>query len=350
MIGKRVLIGGLCGALTCVAGGLSAAEQQQCVDSGRASTPTERFAIFDDGTVRDRVTGLLWKRCAVGQSWDGTTCREAPRKQVKSWFSWQGAKAMVARLNDPSQKHQWRMPSISELKTLVESRCQKPAINLELFPNAPAWPFWSSSELSSNPDYVWRIDFSSGKLGTDLKTNYSYYVRLVKGEAPKLDGRTMAKPRSAEEEEIAARNDGIHDIENPDLTLLQRYDQATLGFPLDTRDQVDWAKVLLDGIIEPRTTREGDQVEMAVWDHTIIFKDTQGMPWVRFPHKLHSMWLACENCHDQFFETKTGTADISMQSIYTGQHCGACHGRVAFSPNSCERCHSELYPGVQKWW
>ncbi|WP_426417172.1 DUF1566 domain-containing protein [Aestuariirhabdus sp. LZHN29] len=320
------------------------------MDSGRASTPVERFVIFDDGTLRDRVTGLLWQRCAVGQNWDGVTCIEAPRKQVKGWFSWHDANDMIARLEDPTQEQQWRMPTIAELKTLIEARCQKPSINLELFPNAPAWTFWSASELSTNRDFVWRIDFNTGKLGTELKSNYTYYVRLVKGETPKLDGRTAADLATPEEQELAVWNDGIHDIENPDITLLQRYDRATNEFPLDSRDQVDWAKLLLDGVIEPRTTRDGDQVSMEVWDHTIIFKDTQGMPWVRFPHKLHSMWLACENCHDQFFQTKTGSVDISMQSIYTGQHCGACHGKVAFSPNSCERCHSELYPGVQKWW
>ena len=32
------------------------------------------YAINNDGTVTDPTTGLTWMRCAMGQSWNGTTC------------------------------------------------------------------------------------------------------------------------------------------------------------------------------------------------------------------------------------------------------------------------------------
>jgi hypothetical protein len=42
------------------------------------SAPTERFADNRDGTVTDNGSGLMWMRCALGQSWTGKTCTGAP--------------------------------------------------------------------------------------------------------------------------------------------------------------------------------------------------------------------------------------------------------------------------------
>ncbi|MBI3776159.1 MAG: DUF1566 domain-containing protein, partial [Gammaproteobacteria bacterium] len=38
------------------------------------TTPTQRFVLGTDGTVHDKITGLTWMRCALGQQWDGKTC------------------------------------------------------------------------------------------------------------------------------------------------------------------------------------------------------------------------------------------------------------------------------------
>jgi hypothetical protein len=39
-----------------------------------ATAPASRFTDNGDGTVTDTATGLQWKRCSEGQSWDGATC------------------------------------------------------------------------------------------------------------------------------------------------------------------------------------------------------------------------------------------------------------------------------------
>lgn len=44
---------------------------------GQDCTPgqaTARFALNADGTATDGTTGLTWKRCSEGQTWDGSTC------------------------------------------------------------------------------------------------------------------------------------------------------------------------------------------------------------------------------------------------------------------------------------
>lgn len=325
------------------------AQAQQCDPNQLDNMPTSRFVIHDNGTVTDRVTGLDWQRCAVGQTWDGQTCAEDLKKQVRSWFSWNDAHRVVARLPEAMKREGWRMPTVQELRTLLARHCTDPAINTEVFPNAPSWFFWSDTEYKENPDYAWQVDFNTGETNAHLKVSVSYHLRLVRGSLlPTSKKRNPGE--QASEALLSVWDDGIHDVDNPDLGLLQRPDESTRELPRDTRGQVDWAKSLLEGDIAPRATRRGDG-EMVVWDQDILFKETAHMPYVRFPHKLHSMWLACENCHDQIFPAKQGAVDISMAAIYQGQYCGVCHGKVAFTPNSCERCHSVLHAGSpKKWW
>ena len=75
------------------------------------------------------------------------------------------------------------------------------------------------------------------------------------------------------------------------------------------------------------------------------------MPWVRFPHKPHTKWLACSNCHPAIFLPQEGANDISMNKVLRGEYCGVCHDKVAFSLFVCERCHSVPHEGSgKKWW
>ncbi|MFZ5759080.1 MAG: cytochrome c3 family protein [Thermodesulfobacteriota bacterium] len=77
----------------------------------------------------------------------------------------------------------------------------------------------------------------------------------------------------------------------------------------------------------------------------IIF--TQPVKAVIFSHKTHTMdaGLSCDSCHDDLFQMAIGTAeandDFTMQSLYDGKYCGACHdGQTAFASNTrCTVCH-----------
>jgi len=339
---------GLTGAWGLSLSGVAAA--QVCDQAAYDNMPTERFVYIEEGVARDRVTGLEWQRCALGHDFVDGGCRDDPKKQVRSWFSWDDAQKEVLRLQANPKYEGWRLPTAQELRTLIYRRCQDPAINQEVFPNPPAWFFWTSTAFSDNPDYAWQVDFKTGEINAHLKSSISYNVRLVRGSLLPSSRKREEKPGDARDPRLAAWDDGIHDTADADILLLQHPDQALAGLPRDGHDRVDWAKVLVDGLIEPRATREGDG-EMVVWDQDILFTETASMPHVLFPHKLHSMWLACENCHDAIFPAQRGVTDISMGSIYSGEHCGVCHGKIAFTPNSCERCHSVLHEGSPtKWW
>lgn len=131
------------------------AEQICRSDTIRASTPTENFLV-EDLVVSDRTTGLMWQRCFVGHS--GVGCQDGELKPM----SWPGALQYAEKLNRESGfagYRNWRLPSIKELATIAEVQCANPAINLNLFPNAPAAQVWSSSPYDLYPHYSWFFDF-----------------------------------------------------------------------------------------------------------------------------------------------------------------------------------------------
>ena len=85
----------------------------------------------------------------------------------------------------------------------------------------------------------------------------------------------------------------------------------------------------------------------------IIMEKTGEMPLVLFPHRPHTEWLDCNNCHDKIFIKKVDANPINMLAILSGNYCGQCHGAVAFPLTECNRCHSVIRrtflgePGVQ---
>jgi len=135
-------------------------------------------------------------------------------------------------------------------------------------------------------------------------------------------------------------DDGIHDPTAETVNVLQPPYEAMANFPRDSQGIVDWVQTLEQGYINPRKTLTGDG-DMFVADFDIIFKNTSSMPYVRFPHKQHTEWLTCANCHPLIFIPQKGANPISMSAIIQGQYCGVCHGKVAFPPTmNCGRCHS----------
>lgn len=137
-------------------------------------------------------------------------------------------------------------------------------------------------------------------------------------------------------------DDGLHDPESPavQMQILQEPAAALSTLPGDVvGNKVLWVDALRDAHIEPRTNLY-EHTEVKVLDLDIILERTGEMPMVRFPHKAHTEWLDCDNCHDEIFKPKVGANDINMMAILTGEYCGRCHGAVAFPLTECLRCHS----------
>jgi len=136
--------------------------------------------------------------------------------------------------------------------------------------------------------------------------------------------------------------DGIHDPENPGTEALQTPKEAFAGLPKSKAgNRVNWVKALDEGMLDPRADRYDDSKKMTVLDLNIVRQVKGSMPDVVYPHKPHTKWLQCSNCHPKIFIPKKGANKISMAAILAGQYCGVCHGKVAFPISECRLCHSK---------
>jgi hypothetical protein len=137
--------------------------------------PPQRFIPSVDGVeVTDKLTGLVWQRCAVGMTWNNTsrTC-----SGTATQFKWQGALAYI-RAN---AKGGWRIPNIKELVSIVNY--ENLVIDAQAFPNTPKVPeFVSSTPMSWGGTYVQIVDFGDGGVDpadADHPTD-TWLLRLVR--------------------------------------------------------------------------------------------------------------------------------------------------------------------------
>lgn len=145
--------------------------------------------------------------------------------------------------------------------------------------------------------------------------------------------------------------DGIHDAANDGTHVLQPPLIAFDGLPTtEFGNYVDWVKALNDGLLRPRYDRFDPTVEPLVMDLDIVREVKASMPDVVFPHKPHTQWLHCSNCHPKIFIPQRNANVINMSAILLGQKCGVCHGKVSFpiTTKSCTKCHSKPKPADWK--
>lgn len=134
--------------------------------------------------------------------------------------------------------------------------------------------------------------------------------------------------------------DGVHDPAAPGLVLLQQPAEALAPLPRDSAGNlVRWVQALESGAIAPRSSLL-ESTPVRVRDQDLIVSRFGSMPAVRFPHRAHTLWLDCSNCHPVPFKEQAGANKLSMVAILNGEQCGLCHGAVAFPLTECNRCHS----------
>jgi Protein of unknown function (DUF1566) len=132
-------------------------------------TNAVRFTL-NDGEALDRATGLTWKRCSEGLTWEKGTCVGEPH-----FFSLDQARKLAAE--------GWRIPDIDELSGLLDQSCGKPAIDTKAFPDISATEegdstYWSLSGMGML-NLVYTVDFMNG-IVDGHSPGISYAVRLVR--------------------------------------------------------------------------------------------------------------------------------------------------------------------------
>jgi hypothetical protein len=124
-----------------------------------AATPSE---------VLDSKTQLIWARCTVGQSWNGSTCAGSATTMTHE-----------AALNHAATQSGWRLPNVKELASLADKGCLSPTIDASVFPNTIDTAYWTSSPYVGSSNLAWFVSFGGGNVSGGLR-GYGYYVRLVR--------------------------------------------------------------------------------------------------------------------------------------------------------------------------
>jgi alpha-tubulin suppressor-like RCC1 family protein len=137
---------------------------------------TKTYSDNGDGTVTDPTTGLIWKRCSEGQTWENNTCTG-----TASTYTFALASALTRRVTFAG-KSDWRLPNIRELLTVVNwSSVSSPAIDTAMFPNTPNSVFWSSTTTgASKYDLTYIANFGGGGVKRVVHSEYNAPVRLVR--------------------------------------------------------------------------------------------------------------------------------------------------------------------------
>ena len=118
-----------------------------------------------DNTVLDKTTGLEWLR-----------------ENDNSYRAWEDAFDYCDDLNDAPSfagKTHWRLPTITELQSIVDYGAFNPSIEVVSFTGANSSNYWSASSVPSNSGYAWYVSFSIGNTSYGNKNN-TYYVRCVR--------------------------------------------------------------------------------------------------------------------------------------------------------------------------
>jgi c(7)-type cytochrome triheme protein len=150
----------------------------------------------------------------------------------------------------------------------------------------------------------------------------------------------LLKPAAGRNQSPA--EDGIHDPANDGTMVLLPPAEAFAGLPKgNAGNWVNWVAALNEQKIKPRYDRVDPTADAIVMDLNIVREVKGSMPNVVYPHKQHTQWLDCSNCHPAIFIPQKGANQISMAMILLGQKCGVCHGKVAFPVSECRRCHSQ---------
>ena len=143
--------------------------------------PARRFTDNNDGTVTDHLTDLVWlkvTRCKGAMTW------------LKALEFARDMRSGECGLTDSSYPGEWRLPSIFELRSLLDMSRISPPLSDSMgtgpwkdddpFTGRPRGVFWSSTTYVASPDQAWGVEFDGAGIDAAPKKSSIASVWLVR--------------------------------------------------------------------------------------------------------------------------------------------------------------------------
>ncbi len=139
-----------------------------CLINIANAQPVRMQILSNESELLDTYTGLIWKRCPQGQTWNEKVCTGAPSK-----FSFDAAMVLT---ENPSG---WRIPNVKELFSIVRKTERDTPSDLDILVEKHTDFFWTSTPNGANSLSIWSVDFSFGSTLPALR-QASHQVHMVR--------------------------------------------------------------------------------------------------------------------------------------------------------------------------
>jgi hypothetical protein len=164
---ERAVLIGLVLVLTPLNGAIA-----ECYDRN-GNAKQQRF-VLNGGLAFDTKTGLTWKRCSLGTTYDGRRGCTGD----KMFVNLDTAMRLANETGDGS-----RVPSGPELESIIDPSCGTPVVDKSVFPDINpddegAAEYWTTNAVGMESLFYY-FDFMTGQADGHTR-GYELAVRLVK--------------------------------------------------------------------------------------------------------------------------------------------------------------------------